>query len=575
MPVLTTRTVDDLRPNPCRPSTAKRHRGTGVPGLGDLGRAAVARLATGAVAGVLVGWLLVALAGGGWPVASLVVCGLLGLGAAAVLGPSTLTARLASGRTRPRSQRRLVVVGAGPDGDGIVASLVADPSPELVPVAVLDDDPGSPGRQLGGLAVTGTTADLAAVAARTRADAVVLANPSADSIAIQSLSAQARTVGLELLVVPAPSEAAGRAGTLDSAGNQWHSRLRPPTVEDLFARDPVAVDPLLPAAAITGRRVLLFGAAGSIGAPLAHQILELQPVAFVLVDQDENALRDLHNSLADHVRADVHFALGDVRDRERVFELFGRHQPEVVFHAAAVNSSQPPPCDPIEAIKTNAVGTKNLLDAAVHGSAMTFVHLSSAAAADPTTVIGATKLSAERLTALAAAETGRRYISVRTARIFDGRGSAVRAFRRQLDAGGPVTLSHRNATHLFLAASEAARLVLAATAIGEPGELLVIDAGYPVGLAQLAEHLMASAGGGAWVDVAGVEPPGALHDVLFRSNEIGITRVHPRIAHAAVELCDPCPALAEATGVSEGDIRAMISAGSRLRLVKGNRGSVG
>lgn len=537
-----------------------------APNVRDPGRLTVFQLAGGAVVGMLVGWLLIELAGAGRSLAAVMASGLLGCGAVAVAIAAKLNPGGSLRRVPSQASRRAVVVGTGPEADRLVAAMLTEASARLVPVAVLDDDPASVGSIVGGLPVSGSTASLGAIAARAGAKAVVLATPQADSITIQSLSAQAVAAGCELLVLPPLDE-------IDHRVEVGH--LRPPTAEDLFARDPVPFDRQLPAAEVTSRRVLLVGAAGSVGAPLARQILSLQPARLVLIDHDENALQSLRQSFGDDAFAEVHCELGDVRDRERVFELFLRHQPDVVFHAAALNCRQIPPCDPVEAIKTNTVGTKNLLDAAVHISVTTFVHISSAAAAEPTTVIGATMLSAERLTALAAAETGSRYLSVRTARIFDGRGSAFTVFRRQLAAGQPLALRHRDMTHLLLPGTEAARLVLLATAIGEPGQALVADAGYPVRLFDLAQHLVAEAPGEGRIEITGTEAEEIIHDVLFGANELGITGAHPRIVHTAVEVCDPCPALAEATGIPESDIRSMISAGSQLRLVKGTRSSSG
>lgn len=478
------------------------------------------------------------------------------------LGAATASGGLLSGaRARPTAPRRAVLVGAGPPAAHLATAMLADPTRSFVPIAVLDDDPQLVGRSIGGLAVSGSTVELAAVAISASARAVVLTDPQADAITIQALAAQATAAGLELFVLPPPSEAGERVDAGD---------LRPPTIEDLYARDPVAVDPDLLGAGISGRRVLVFGAAGSIGAALTRHLLGLQPAALVLADHDENGLNQLLHASCDGALDLVTWAVADVRDRGRIFELFERHRPEVVFHAAALNHrsfSQP---DVGEAIKTNTVGTKNLLDAAVDGGVRTFVHLSSAAAADPSTPIGATKLSAERLTALAAAETGWRYLTVRTAGSIDGRGSALTAFRRQLQAGRPLTVPHPDTTQLLLSSAEAARLVLLATAIGEPGQVLVPDAGYPVHLADLARHVVGEARAQATnaTVAAGIEPGPTRHEVLFGPNEVGVTGLHPRVVHLAPELRDPCPALAEATGIGEAEIRAMISAGSRLRVVE-------
>jgi len=470
-------------------------------------------------------------------------------------------------RPDPQRCRPTIVVGAGEGGSQILKAMVMDPGSLYYPVALLDDDPAKRNRELHGVRVRGTQADLETVAAETRAEVLLVAITQADSSLIQTMAMRAADAGLELRVLPPASELVGRMTLAD---------VRPPTVDDLLGRDPVEIDLESVAGYITGRRVLVTGAGGSIGSELSLQIKGFSPSQLYLLDRDENALHGVQLAMEGRALLDSDMLIvADIRDRERMFEIFEMYRPEVVFHAAALKHLTLLQRHPMEGLKTNTVGTKNLLDASVHVGVDTFVNVSTDKAADPSSVLGATKLSAERLTALAAAETGWRYVSVRFGNVLGSKGSVLPTFLGQIEAGQPITVTDPEATRFFMTIPEAVRLVVQAGAIGEPGEVMVLDMGNPVKIVDLAKQLIASLRPGTPIIFTGLRPGEKLHEVLFSPDEVGVSRKHPRIVHTAVDLCDPCPQLAKATGVDEPEVRAMISAGVQLRLVNNGRSNWG
>jgi dTDP-glucose 4,6-dehydratase len=251
--------------------------------------------------------------------------------------------------------------------------------------------------------------------------------------------------------------------------------------------------------------------------------------------------------------------VANIRDRERMFELFEKYQPQVVFHTAALKHLTLLENHPGEGMKTNTVGTKNLLDAAQHIGVERFVNISTDKAADPTSVLGATKLAAERLTAEMAQTTGLPYVSVRFGNVLGSRGSVLPTFMGQLEQGQPITVTHPDVTRYFMTIPEAVRLVVQAGAIGEPGEVMILDMGEPVKIVDLAEQLINTLRPGTKIEFTGLRPGEKLHEILIGAEEVGEVKAHPRITHTAGELADASDAL-EAVGESAVlEVRMMLS----------------
>ncbi len=429
----------------------------------------------------------------------------------------------ANRRPDPVNCKPTIVFGAGEGGSQMVRAMLVDRQSEYFPVALLDDDPNKSQREIDGVRVQGTRYHLEEVAEETGAEVLLVAVTEADSELITSLSKMAANIGLDLRVLPPASELVGKMTLAD---------VRPPTVDDLLGRDPVEIDLEAVAGYIRGRRVLVTGAGGSIGSELSKQLYGFAPSELYLLDRDENALHGVQLELEGRALLDSDMLIvADIRDRERVFEVFDAVRPEVVFHAAALKHLTLLENHPAEGVKTNAIGTKNLLDAAVKIDVDRFVNISTDKAADPTSVLGASKLAAEKLTALVATETGRPYESVRFGNVLGSRGSVLPTFLGQIEQGKPITVTHPDVTRFFMTIPEAVRLVLQAGAIGRPGEIMILDMGEPVKIVDVARRLIEQSSKDIDIVYTGLREGEKMHEVLVGVAECGETREHDRISH--------------------------------------------
>jgi FlaA1/EpsC-like NDP-sugar epimerase len=419
--------------------------------------------------------------------------------------------------------KRVIVFGAGDGGEQIIRVMRRDPGSGYVPVAVLDDKKDR--RAILGVPSLGTREDLPSVAARERADVLLIAIPSADSKLIAELDEIGRSAGLEVRVLPSTSELLGMLKLTD---------IRELTEADLLGRAEVDVDLEMIGEFVWGRRVLVTGAGGSIGSELSRQLRELSPASLFMLDRDESALHALQLSMEGKALLDSPSLLvADIRDERRMDELFAKHRFDIVFHTAALKHLTLLEQHPSEGIKTNVMGSANLLDAAIRHGVTEFVNISTDKAADPTSVLGATKLVAERLTSIAAKESGLRYLSVRFGNVLGSRGSVLPTFREQIANGGPVTVTDPDVTRFFMTIPEAVRLVLQAGAIGRAGEIMILDMGEPVRIIDVARRLIHQSGKEVEIRFTGLRKGEKMHEVLVAHAEIGTTREHERITHTA------------------------------------------
>lgn len=429
-------------------------------------------------------------------------------------------------RPDPQYARRLVVLGAGGAAERVLSSMLTDPESSYLPVALLDDDPGKANLRVRGVPVRGTRADLPEVLAATKADAVLVAIPRADRALLREIHAAATEADVQVLVLPPVSESLQRRADATD--------MRPLDETDLLGRQTVDTDLQQIADYLTGKRVLITGAGGSIGSELVRQVAQLGPERLVLCDRDESALSQLQLSLGRTVARDVpEPVLADIRDRDRVFEVFEAYRPHLVFHAAALKHVPVLQAHPQEAVKTNVNGTAHVLAAARTTGVERFVNVSTDKAADPVNVLGSTKRIAERLTTETALKTDGVFLSVRFGNVLGSRGSVLEVFRAQAEAGGPITVTHPEVTRYFMTVGEAVQLLIQAAVIGTDGEVLVLDMGEPVAIADLAAQIAAEHGDRIDIVYSGLRPGEKLHEQLFSRQEVGIARHHPLISHVA------------------------------------------
>lgn len=423
--------------------------------------------------------------------------------------------------------RRALIVGAGYSGNRLARSMLGRPEAGLVPVAFLDDDLWKRKRRHYGVPVMGALEDLDRVVHQTRADVVVVAIPTASKELIRPLVDQARDLGITLKVLPSFAE---------SFSTQADVRdVRDVNMTDVLGRATVETDVSTIAGYVSGKRVLVTGAGGSIGSELCRQLHKFGPAELIMLDRDESALHSVQLSI--HGRAlldspDV--VLNDIRDESALREIFEERRPEVVFHAAALKHLPMLEQYPLEAFKTNVLGTANVLRAAAEVGVGTFVNISTDKAADPKSVLGYSKRIAERLTAAVSKDADGAYISVRFGNVLGSRGSVLHTFTAQIAAGGPVTVVHPDVTRYFMTVEEAVQLVVQAGAIGEDGEVMILDMGEPVKIEDVARQLIELSGKDVKIVYTGLREGEKLHEKLFGGDESDQRSKHPLVSHAPV-----------------------------------------
>jgi FlaA1/EpsC-like NDP-sugar epimerase len=428
-------------------------------------------------------------------------------------------------RRRPLSAAgRTLVFGAGEGGAQVVTAMLRDPASPLLPVGLLDDDPRKRNLRLSGVPVLGGRGQLGAAAAARDADTLLIAVPTAGHELITELSDLAFAAGLQVKVLPPVGELFGSRVGVDD--------IRSLTEEDLLGRHAVETDIEAIAGYLSGRRVLVTGAGGSIGSELCRQIWRFAPSELVMVDRNENALHAVQLSLEGRALLESrNIVLADIRDRGSVDEVFATHRPEVVFHAAALKHLTLLERHPAEAVKTNVRGTLNVLQSAAANRVERFVNISTDKAADPVSVLGYTKRIAERLTAEVASQTDGTFLSVRFGNVLGSDGSVLFTFRSQIAADGPVTVTDPDVTRYFMTVSEAVQLVIQAAAIGRGGEVLVLDMGEPVRIADLARRMIAQASRPIKIVFTGLRPGEKRHEHLLGRGEPDLRPIHPMISH--------------------------------------------
>lgn len=424
----------------------------------------------------------------------------------------------------------VIIIGAGEVGAGLCAELMGKARLGMRPVAFLDDDPRKVGRYIHGLLVADTVEQVAKAARRYAANKAVIAFPSASVKRLREAAELAREAGLQVDTVPALTDLV--------SGRAQISQLRPVQLEDLLGRDPVDLNSEDIRAMLEGKRVLVTGAGGSIGKELVAQILTFAPSRLLCVDQAEIAVFHLEQeTLSAQVAkgVDVKTCVADVFNTEVLRMHFQDFQPEVLFHAAAHKHVNLMERQPGEALRNNFFATANLARLSSEFGVERFVMISTDKAINPTSVMGASKRLAElAITAQQNAEGNRtKFMSVRFGNVLGSSGSVVTIFRRQIAAGGPVTVTDPEVTRFFMTVEEAVGLVLQSATQGEGGEIFVLDMGEAVKIDDLAKQMIQLSGCRPGEDIeivyTGLRPGEKLYEeVQHISEELRETR-HSRV----------------------------------------------
>ena len=411
--------------------------------------------------------------------------------------------------------KKVLIIGAGDAGEQILRSMVARGERSLYfPVGFVDDDPLKRGVSIHGYSVLGKIDQLSRVIADTGTEMAIIALPSSGSREIRRAVEACRKAGIsDIKIVPALAELISRDVSFRD--------LREIKIGDLLGREPVELDFAALDAFIRNKRVLITGAAGSVGSELARQTAKFQPAHLVLLDQEETNLFYLQEEFKRNFsHIPCYLVIADIKNKNKINRVFRELQPEIVFHAAAYKHVPVMEEHADEAVKNNILGTLVVAEEAALAGVKKFVFISTDKAVRPASVMGATKRITEILMMFLNKKSATDFVSVRFGNILDSRGSVVAIFREQIKHGGPLTITHPDMTRYFMAPSEAVLLVMQAGAIGEGGKIYMLDMGSPIRIFHLAEEMIRISGFEPDVDIpivfTGPRPGEKIFEELFR-----------------------------------------------------------
>jgi FlaA1/EpsC-like NDP-sugar epimerase len=422
--------------------------------------------------------------------------------------------------------RRVLIVGAGDAGVLVVREMQKNPNLYLKPVCFLDDDPNKQHQQIHGVPVAGTLADLPRVIVTKRIAEVVIAIPSAPGTIIRQVADICRLKGMPFRTMPGIYELLG--------GKVSVNRLREVQITDLLRREPARIDERAIGASLGGRRILVTGAGGSIGRELCLQIARWGPAELILLGHGENSIFETLLDLQDNFPSiALHPVIADIREIDRLQCVFDSLRPQVVFHTAAHKHVPLMESNVEEAITNNVMGTRNVVDVSLKNDVERLVLISTDKAIHPTSVYGAAKRLAEMIVLEAANRSGRPYSVVRFGNVLGSRGSVVPIFKRQIAAGGPVTVTHPEMQRYFMTIPEAVHLVLQASAMGQGGEVFVLNMGEQIRILDLAEDVIRLSGLEPGKDIeivfTGIRPGEKLSEELWDQSAQYEPTSHPDI----------------------------------------------
>jgi FlaA1/EpsC-like NDP-sugar epimerase len=453
----------------------------------------------------------------------------------------------------PHRRRRVLVLGAGDAGQRVVRSLREDPASPLEPVAFLDDDESTWGRLVHGVPVLGPICDASAVLKTHPCEQVLIAIPSLPADGLRAIVRRCAGVDAELTMLP----------RLDHlvATNPLQRIIRKVNLADLLERAPADMNVEAIARYTSGQRVLVTGGGGSIGSELCRQLAAMKPSQLGLLGHGENSLFWIERELREDFGCEPLTFVADIQDRVRLDAVLRHFRPAVIFHAAAHKHVPLMEQNPVEAVKNNILGTRNLAELAIHHNVQVFVMISTDKAVNPTSVMGATKRVAEMVVQCLGQEVqdaadmdaplrdlgfapaptgGTRFATVRFGNVLGSRGSVVPVMQRQIEAGGPVTVTHPDMERYFMTVPEAAQLVLEAGARARAGEIYILDMGRPVRVLDLAENLIRLCGliPGRDIEIrfTGVRPGEKLREEVLTAEEGLASTWHERILVACPDV---------------------------------------
>jgi FlaA1/EpsC-like NDP-sugar epimerase len=443
------------------------------------------------------------------------------------MGTTRLTYRIFKTKKGMSNAKRILILGAGDAGEGLVRDLLRHATQKYKPMGFLDDHPTKKGRELHGVRVLGKIIDLEVMTKQCNIEHIFIAIPSLSAKEMRRIVDLCEKTGLPYSTLPSLQEL---------TSSQVHlGDVRNVSVEDLIGREEVHIDTAKIADLLNGEVVLVTGGGGSIGSELCRQIAHFAPKKLIVVDHSEFNLYQIDQDLAAlSNRVQYKICLGSIVDQAFMRKVFEDYRPKIVFHAAAYKHV-PMLEDQLEvAVRNNILGTKIVADLAVGYEIDRFILISTDKAVNPTNIMGMTKRSAEFYCDALNQENGKtRFMVVRFGNVINSAGSVVPLFRKQIEKGGPVTVTHPEITRYFMTIPEACRLILQAGSFGEGGEIFVLDMGEPIRIQYIAERLIQFAGKEVNVDIeiiyTGLRPGEKLFEELFYTYETLVPTTHEKI----------------------------------------------
>ncbi|EGQ4439872.1 polysaccharide biosynthesis protein [Staphylococcus pseudintermedius] len=428
-----------------------------------------------------------------------------------------------------------LIVGAGQGGLLLMRQMTRNPYMGIEPVAIVDDDPNKQNMSLtSNIKVEGTIDDIPSLVKRYQIKKLIIAIPTLSKARLKDISALTGNLNIEVLKMPNIENV--------MTGEVEVSQLKKVSVEDLLGREPVELDMHMISQGLTRQTILVTGAGGSIGSEICRQVCQFKPKRIVLAGHGENSIYLIHQELTNAYKEtiDIIPVIADIQDRERMFQIMKTYQPFIVYHAAAHKHVPLMECNPEEAVKNNIIGTRNTAEAAQYAKVRKFVMISTDKAVNPPNVMGASKRVAEMvIQSLNDASSETDFVAVRFGNVLGSRGSVIPLFKKQIESGGPVTVTHPEMTRYFMTIPEASRLVLQAGVLAEGGEVFVLDMGEPVKIVDLAKNLIRLSGKreeDIGIEFSGVRPGEKLYEELLNEGEIHPEQVYEKIYRGKVEV---------------------------------------
>jgi FlaA1/EpsC-like NDP-sugar epimerase len=423
-------------------------------------------------------------------------------------------------------QESALIVGAGAAGTMLVRQLLKNPESELQPVAFVDDDLAKQKLDIYGVPVAGTTEDIPAIVEKNEIKHIILAIPSLGKSEVQKIYQECSKTNAKTKVMPMIEDII--------TGKVSVNQFRDVQVEDLLGRDPVELDINSISKKTKGRTILVTGAGGSIGSEICRQVCKFGPKKLLLLGHGENSIYAIDMELRNKHGQEFEIipVIADIQDRERIMQVMQDHRPDVVYHAAAHKHVPLMEYNPKEAVKNNVIGTKNVAESADIAGVKTFVLISSDKAVNPTNVMGSTKRIAEMVIQNLDKRSETKFVAVRFGNVLGSRGSVIPLFKKQIRAGGPVTVTHPDMTRYFMTIPEASRLVMQAGALAYGGEIFVLDMGEPVKIVDLAKNLIKLSGyteEEIGIKYAGIRPGEKMYEELLGKDEVHDEAIFPKI----------------------------------------------